>query len=85
MPPRSSVLMLSLVPSHFYTYRQMVRAPVALPAGVLDLIIYSSTDSDLLKDPSAPEHAPSEPATSLFLHSSNSSKISKDSTISGSL
>ncbi|GKA97679.1 hypothetical protein Tco_0825573 [Tanacetum coccineum] len=55
---------------------------VALPAGVLDLIIYSSTDSDLLKDPSAPEHAPSEPATSLFLHSSNSSKISKDSTIS---
>ncbi|GKC85909.1 hypothetical protein Tco_1141626 [Tanacetum coccineum] len=32
---------------------------VASPAGVLDLIIYSSTDSDSLEDPPAPEHAPS--------------------------
>ncbi|GKC34974.1 hypothetical protein Tco_1047358 [Tanacetum coccineum] len=58
---------------------------VALPAGVLDLITYSSTDSDSLEDPSAPEHAPSAPATSPFLHSSDSFKTSRDSAVSGSL
>ncbi|GJR37581.1 reverse transcriptase domain-containing protein [Tanacetum coccineum] len=57
---------------------------VASPAGVLDLITYSSTDSDSSKDPPAPEHAPSAPATSPFLHSSDSSETSKDSADSGS-
>ncbi|GJX93750.1 hypothetical protein Tco_0348336 [Tanacetum coccineum] len=53
-------------------------ARVASPAGVLDLITYSSTDSDSSEDPPAP-------VTSLFLHSSNSSKTSRDSAASGSL
>nr|GEU48254.1 hypothetical protein [Tanacetum cinerariifolium] len=57
---------------------------VASPAGELDLITYSSTDSDSTEDPSAPEHAPSTPATSLFLHSSDSFKISRDFSVSGS-
>nr|GEV94266.1 hypothetical protein [Tanacetum cinerariifolium] len=53
-------------------------AKVALPAGVLDLITYCSTDSDSSEDPSAQ-------VTSLFLHSFDSSKTSIDSAISGSL
>ncbi|GJT24436.1 hypothetical protein Tco_0894373 [Tanacetum coccineum] len=52
---------------------------VTSPAGVLDLIMYSSTDSDLSEDLSAPEHAPIVPTTSPFLHSSNSSKAFDDS------
>ncbi|GKD11854.1 hypothetical protein Tco_1196261, partial [Tanacetum coccineum] len=49
-------------------------ARVASPAGVLDLIRYSYSDSDSSEDPHAPEHAPSAPVTSLFLHSSDSSE-----------
>nr|GEW41624.1 hypothetical protein [Tanacetum cinerariifolium] len=53
-------------------------AVVASPTGVLDLITYSFTDSDSSKNPHAP-------VTSPFLHSSNSSKTSRDSVVSGSL
>ncbi|GKF51252.1 hypothetical protein Tco_0147719, partial [Tanacetum coccineum] len=48
---------------------------VALPAGVLDLITYSSTISDSSKHPPAPAISP-------FMHSSEKSR---DSAISGSL
>ncbi|GJS67121.1 hypothetical protein Tco_0681685 [Tanacetum coccineum] len=58
---------------------------VASPARVLDLITYSSTDSDSSEDPSVPEHALSATATSLFLHSSYSFKTSRDFAVSGSL
>ncbi|GKB73959.1 hypothetical protein Tco_0935371 [Tanacetum coccineum] len=53
-------------------------ARVASPAGVLDLITYSSTDSDSSEDPPAP-------VTSPFLHSSDSFETSRDSAASGSL
>nr|GEU50281.1 hypothetical protein [Tanacetum cinerariifolium] len=53
-------------------------ANVASLAGVLDLITYSSTESDSSEDPPAL-------VTSLFLHSFDSSKTSRDSAISGSL
>ncbi|GJT07431.1 hypothetical protein Tco_0841893 [Tanacetum coccineum] len=60
-------------------------AVVSLLVGVLDLITYSSNDFDSSEDPSAPEHASSTLTTSLFLHSSDSSKTSRDSAVSGSL
>ncbi|GJX57260.1 hypothetical protein Tco_0287157 [Tanacetum coccineum] len=46
-------------------------AVVALPAGVLDMIIHSYSESDPSEDPSLPEHAPIVPSTSplLFLDS----------------
>ncbi|GJW53335.1 hypothetical protein Tco_0097420 [Tanacetum coccineum] len=40
---------------------------VTSPARVLDLITYSSTDSDSSEDPSLPEHAPTTPATYVLL------------------
>ncbi|GJU12304.1 putative reverse transcriptase domain-containing protein [Tanacetum coccineum] len=52
-------------------------ARVASPAKVLDLITYSSIDSDSLEVPPAP-------VTSPFLHSSDSSKTSRNSAASGS-
>ncbi|GKD80658.1 hypothetical protein Tco_1347497, partial [Tanacetum coccineum] len=52
-------------------------APEAEAAGVLDMIIYSFSESGLLEDPYSPEHAPIIPSTSPFLFS-NSSKISGD-------
>ncbi|GJS16821.1 hypothetical protein Tco_0411293 [Tanacetum coccineum] len=63
IPPRALEAGVSVVASH---------------AGVLDLITYSSTDSDSLEDLPAP-------AISLFFHSFYSSKTSRDSTVSGSL
>ncbi|GKB26327.1 hypothetical protein Tco_0865728 [Tanacetum coccineum] len=51
---------------------------VTSPDGVLDLITYSSTDSDSSEDPSSPKHAPTTPTTSPFLCSSDSSKTSRD-------
>ncbi|GJT50275.1 hypothetical protein Tco_0976432 [Tanacetum coccineum] len=50
-------------------------ARVASPAKVLDLITYSSTDSDSSEDPPAP-------VTLLFWHSSDSSDSSKTSRVS---
>ncbi|GJX13029.1 hypothetical protein Tco_0204787, partial [Tanacetum coccineum] len=47
-------------------------AVVALPAGVLDMIIHSSSESDPSEDPSSPEHAPIVPSTSLLLFSDSS-------------
>ncbi|GKG42072.1 hypothetical protein Tco_0473823, partial [Tanacetum coccineum] len=58
---------------------------VTSPAGVLDLITYSSTDPDSSEDPSLPKHAPTTPTTSLFLCSSDSSKTSRDFSDNGSL
>ncbi|GJS25444.1 putative reverse transcriptase domain-containing protein [Tanacetum coccineum] len=54
-------------------------------AGVLDLITYSSTNSDSSKDPSSPEHAPTTPATYPFLCSFDSSKTFRYFFDSGSL
>ncbi|GKG55810.1 hypothetical protein Tco_0574704, partial [Tanacetum coccineum] len=42
-------------------------AIVASPAGVLDLIVYSSTDSDSSGDLPSPEHVSTLPTTSPFL------------------
>ncbi|GJZ58734.1 hypothetical protein Tco_0614550 [Tanacetum coccineum] len=42
---------------------------VASPAGVLDTVIHSSSESDPSEYPSSPEHAPIVPSTSLFLFS----------------
>nr|GEU54291.1 hypothetical protein [Tanacetum cinerariifolium] len=53
-------------------------AIVASPAGVLELIVYSSTDSNQSKDISPQEHAPTLPDTSLFL-CTDSSKTSSPS------
>ncbi|GJU86571.1 hypothetical protein Tco_1294117 [Tanacetum coccineum] len=53
-------------------------AIVASPVGVLDLIVYSSTDSNLSDDLPSPEHASTLPATSPFLYS-DSSEASSDS------
>ncbi|GJQ89611.1 hypothetical protein Tco_0000750 [Tanacetum coccineum] len=50
---------------------------VALPARVLDMVIYSSTDSGSSEDPSL-EHTAILPSTSLFLSSSNSFETSGD-------
>nr|GEU47336.1 hypothetical protein [Tanacetum cinerariifolium] len=58
---------------------------VTSPAGVLDLITYSSTDSDSSSDPPILEHASSAPVTSLFMHSFDSSETFRDSIVSGSL
>nr|GFD54263.1 hypothetical protein [Tanacetum cinerariifolium] len=58
---------------------------VASPAGVLDLITYSSTDSDSSEDPPALKHAPSAPVTSLSIHSSDSFETSRDFIVNGSL
>ncbi|GJT04464.1 ribonuclease H-like domain-containing protein [Tanacetum coccineum] len=57
---------------------------VTSPVGVLDLIMYSSNDSDSSKGLSTPEHAPIIPATSPFLHSSDSSEAFDDSSSSDS-
>ncbi|GJW42263.1 hypothetical protein Tco_0071062 [Tanacetum coccineum] len=51
---------------------------VTSPTRVLVMVIYSSTDSGSLEDPSSPEHAPSVPSTSPFLFSSDSFEISGD-------
>ncbi|GJU91309.1 hypothetical protein Tco_1303732 [Tanacetum coccineum] len=58
---------------------------VTSPVGVLDLITYSSTDSDSSEDPSSPEHATTTPATSPFLCSFDSSETSGDFSNRGSL
>ncbi|GJV69705.1 hypothetical protein Tco_1485214 [Tanacetum coccineum] len=53
-------------------------AIVASPVGVLDLIMYSSTDSDPSNALPSPEHVSTLPATSSFL-CTDSSKASSDS------
>ncbi|GJW67705.1 hypothetical protein Tco_0122129 [Tanacetum coccineum] len=58
-------------------------AIVASPAGVLDLIMYSFTDSDSSDDLPSPEHVSNLPATSPFL-CTDSSEASSDSSDSES-
>ncbi|GJX28381.1 hypothetical protein Tco_0236460 [Tanacetum coccineum] len=66
---------VSIIPSIALEAKATV---VILPACVLDLVIYSSSESDPSEDPSLLKHAPILPFTSPFL-SSGSSEPSRDS------
>ncbi|GKG46292.1 hypothetical protein Tco_0501138, partial [Tanacetum coccineum] len=50
---------------------------VASPAGMLDMVIHSSTDFDS-SDDSSSEHAPIAPSTSPFIFTYDSSETSED-------
>ncbi|GJX70902.1 hypothetical protein Tco_0308073 [Tanacetum coccineum] len=96
IPTNVSTIVPATIPSviHDSAAKILIIPPRALEAGVIvvtflarviDFITYSSTDSDSSEDPSTPEHTPSAPATSLFLHSFDYSETSRDFADSGSL
>nr|GEX82345.1 hypothetical protein [Tanacetum cinerariifolium] len=66
-----------MTPHHPPIASEVKAVVVASPAGVLDMIIHSSSKSDHSEDPSLPKHAPIVPSTSPLLFF-DSSEISRD-------
>ncbi|GKA44927.1 hypothetical protein Tco_0737723 [Tanacetum coccineum] len=73
----SRVVMFGIIPTVIPVVSE-VAAVVALPAGILDLEIYTTSETDPFEDLSSPVHAPAAPIISLFLHSSDSFEVSDD-------
>nr|GEV36181.1 hypothetical protein [Tanacetum cinerariifolium] len=63
---------------------EVAAAIVALPTGVLDLDIHSTSETDPFEVLSSLDHAPATPIIYLFLHSSDSSEAFDDSSGGGS-
>ncbi|GJT88601.1 hypothetical protein Tco_1070318 [Tanacetum coccineum] len=71
----SRVVMFGIIPTVIPVVSE-VAAIVASPAGILDLEIYTTSETDPFEDLSSPVHAPAAHIISSFLHSSDSSEAS---------
>ncbi|GKF07269.1 hypothetical protein Tco_0041493 [Tanacetum coccineum] len=73
----SRVVMFGIIPTIILVVLE-VTAVIVSPAGILDLEIYTTSETDPFEDLSSLVHAPAAPIISSFLHSSDSSEASDD-------